>query len=44
MITLKPPFQADDMQGLFKKVLKGNYQRIPGHYTKELAKLVRAML
>lgn len=23
MITLKPPFQADDMQGLFRKVTKG---------------------
>lgn len=23
MITLKPPFRADDMQGLYKKVLKG---------------------
>ena len=23
MITLKPPFQAEDMQGLFKAVLKG---------------------
>ena len=29
MITLKPPFQADDMQGLYKKVLKGKYDRLP---------------
>jgi len=23
MITLRPPFQADDMQGLYRKVTKG---------------------
>jgi len=26
MSTLKPPFRAEDMNSLFKKVLKGNYQ------------------
>jgi NIMA (never in mitosis gene a)-related kinase len=25
MLTLKPPFSASDMSGLFKKVLKGQY-------------------
>jgi NIMA (never in mitosis gene a)-related kinase len=25
MITLKPPFVAEDMQGLYRKVLKGAY-------------------
>ena len=29
MTTLKPPFNADDMQGLFRKVIKGHYPRIP---------------
>ncbi len=24
MITLKPPFRAEDMEGLYKKVLKGS--------------------
>ncbi len=28
MITLKPPFWAEDMQGLYKKVLKGQYPKI----------------
>jgi NIMA (never in mitosis gene a)-related kinase len=23
MVTLKPPFQAEDMQGLYKRILKG---------------------
>jgi len=28
-IALKPPFRAEDMEGLFKKVLKGVYPRLP---------------
>lgn len=33
MITLKPPFRADDMQGLYKRVLKGAYSKIPSSYS-----------
>ena len=44
MITLKPPFQADDMQGLFKCVLKGQYQKLPNHYSKDLNNMIKAML
>jgi NIMA (never in mitosis gene a)-related kinase len=29
MITLKPPFRAEDMHGLYKRVLKGVYPKIP---------------
>ena len=29
MCALVPPFRADDMQGLYKKVIKGKYPRIP---------------
>ncbi len=28
-ITLKPPFRANDMEGLFKKITRGFYPRIP---------------
>ena len=27
MISLKPPFRAEDMAGLFKKVMKGEFSR-----------------
>jgi len=27
MTTLKPPFRAEDMEGLFKKVIRGYYPR-----------------
>lgn len=33
MVTLKPPFRADDMQGLFKKVTKGVIPPIPKKYS-----------
>jgi NIMA (never in mitosis gene a)-related kinase len=28
MATLKPPFRAEDMDGLYKKVVKGSYPKI----------------
>lgn len=44
MITLKPPFTADDMQSLFRKVNRGHYQRIPKIYSYDLAYIVRWLL
>ena len=44
MITLKPPFRASDMQGLYKKVLKGIYPRIPAGYSQDLAATVKRLL
>lgn len=36
-ITLRPPFRADDMAGLYRKVLRGVYNNIPDHFSPELA-------
>jgi NIMA (never in mitosis gene a)-related kinase len=33
MCALVPPFRADDMQGLYKMVIKGKYPRIPDHFS-----------
>lgn len=44
LITFSPPFQAEDMQGLFKKVIKGNYPRIPKTYSKDLSNLIKLLL
>jgi NIMA (never in mitosis gene a)-related kinase len=35
-VSLKPPFRADDMAGLYKKVVKGIYPKIPAHFSQEL--------
>lgn len=44
MITLKPPFTADDMQGLFRKVVKGHYPRIPKQFSVDLQYVVKWLL
>lgn len=44
MTTLKPPFRAEDMEGLYKKVVKGSYPKIPAMYSQELSNVIKAML
>jgi len=44
MITLRPPFRAEDMAGLFKKVLKGIYPKIPSRYSQDLSTMVHTLL
>ena len=44
MCALNPPFRADDMQGLYKKVIKGKYPRIPDHFSQEMATVIKFML
>ena len=44
MITLKPPFQAEDMQGLYKSVIKGKIDPIPESYSEDLAQIVKLLL
>lgn len=34
MVTLKPPFRAENMEGLYKRVIKGSYEKIPLNYSK----------
>ena len=44
MCALKPPFRADDMEGLFNKVTMGLYPRIPNHYSIELSNVISSLL
>ena len=44
MITLKPPFRAENMQGLYKKVLRGNYPKISKQYSTDIQTVVRSLL
>jgi NIMA (never in mitosis gene a)-related kinase len=43
-ITLKPPFRADDMAGLYKKVLKGVYPKIPNYFSESLSNIVKTLI
>ena len=38
------PFRAEDMEGLYKKVIKGSYPKIPSAYSQDLSNMIRAML
>lgn len=44
MISLKPPFTADDMEGLFKSVNKGYFPRIPKIFSHDLWQMVKYLL
>ena len=44
MITLRPPFRAKDMEGLFNKVCKGQFSRIPERFSDDLFKIVQYLL
>lgn len=43
-MALKPPFQAEDMEGLYKKVIKGDYPKLPLIYSSDLNDLIRILL
>lgn len=42
--ALKPPFRANDMQGLYRKVIKGDFPLLPSKYSSDLFGVLRAML
>lgn len=44
MATLKPPFRAEDMDGLYKKVIKGSYAKLGDSYSKQLGGVIKMML
>lgn len=44
MCALVPPFRADDMNGLFKRVLKGAYPQIPTSYSMDLRNIIKSLL
>ena len=44
MAALKPPFTATDLQGLYKKVCAGIFERIPMIYSNDLQNVIASML
>ena len=44
MTSLKPPFRAQNMEGLYKKVMEGKVCRIPNKFTNDLYKIVQCLL
>jgi len=44
MLTLKPPFRASSMDGLYKKVTQGEYTKIEGDVSQDLQKMISYLL
>ena len=44
MITSRPPFRAQNMEGLYKKVIQGRFNKIPNKFTNDLFKIVQLLL
>ena len=44
MASLRPPFRAGDMCGLYKKVISANYPPIPNRYSNELGEVLAMMM
>ena len=44
MITLRPPFRAQNMEGLYKKVTKGQYSKIPDIFSNDLHQIIIFLL
>ena len=44
MLTLHPPFRAQSMEGLYKKVIKGHYPKISDNYSSDLSELIKMLL
>ena len=44
LATLKPPFRAQDLEGLYHKVIKGAYSKLPSHYSVDLNNIIKMLL
>jgi NIMA (never in mitosis gene a)-related kinase len=44
MTALTPPFTAKDMKGLFQRVVKGIYPKIPSQYSSDLSAMIAQLL
>lgn len=44
MVALSPPFTAKDMKGLFNKVTKGVYPKIPAIFSSDLSSMIASLL
>lgn len=44
MITLKPPFRAENMEGLYNKVIKGQIAKLPDRFSDDLSEIVKLLL
>ena len=44
MLTLRPPFRAETMEGLYEKVTKGQFGRINPRYSEDIFEMIKFLL
>ena len=44
MITFRPPFQAQSMEELYKKIMRGVFPKIPSRYSEDLSDAIKLMI
>jgi NIMA (never in mitosis gene a)-related kinase len=44
MLTFRPPFQAQSMEELYRKVMRGIYPKIPSKYSEDLSDAIKLMI
>ena len=44
MIALRPPFRAQNMEGLYNKVIRGQFSKIPDRFSNELFEIVKLLI
>ncbi len=40
MLTLHPPFRAESMEGLYQKVIKGQFGKINSRYSEDIFEMI----
>ena len=43
MLALHPPFRAENMEGLYNKVIKGQYEKICDKYSKDISEMLKLL-
>ena len=43
MLALHPPFRAENMEGLYNKVIKGQYEKICDKYSKDISDILKLL-
>ena len=44
MLTLHPPFRAESMDGLYQKVMKGQYGKVNSRYSADISEIIKFLL
>jgi NIMA (never in mitosis gene a)-related kinase len=44
MVTLKPPFRAENMEGLYNRVIKGQFNKISEKFSADLSEIIKMLI